>query len=78
MVERCKVTTREEMRRLRKGNEFFVGNQRHIAGEDSHPSGDSTYDGYIVYDEDGNGWFEDDFEEERKPLPVEYQDLPWS
>ena len=50
------------MKILKKGDVFVVNNQRHTASSDAHYSGDSDYDGYIVYDEDDEGWFEEDFE----------------
>ena len=56
-----KVTTREEMRLLREGDVFYVGGAQHTANGDAHPSGDASYDGYVVYDESGEGWFEEDF-----------------
>lgn len=57
-----KNTTKSEMKILKKGDVFVVNNQRHTASSDAHYSGDSDYDGYIVYDEDDEGWFEEDFE----------------
>ena len=62
MVENFnKNTTRTQMKKLKEGDEFYVYGERHIASEDSHPSESSGYDGYIVYDEDENSWFEEDF-----------------
>ena len=55
-------TTPEEMKNLKNGDVFYVKGERHVASCDSHQSGDASYDGYIVYDEKGNGWFEEDFE----------------
>ena len=56
-----KNTTIEQMRTIRKGQTFIVNHTKHIASSDSHLSGDASYDGYIVYDENNKGWFEEDF-----------------
>ena len=55
-------TTKEAMKKIKRGDKFTVNNIEHIASTDSHLSGDSTCDEYIVYDEDNEGWFENDFE----------------
>ena len=55
-------TSAEEMKELKAGDVFYVRGERHTAQSDSHPSGDASCDGYIVYDESGKGWFETDFE----------------
>lgn len=49
------------MKKLRNGDTFYVGGAQRTADGDAHPSGDATYDGFIVYDKDGGSWFEDDF-----------------
>lgn len=54
-------TTVSQMKKLKKGDKFFINNQPHTCSVDAHISGDASYDGYIVYDEDNEGWFEDDF-----------------
>ena len=54
-------TTVEEMRQIKTGDIFFLGDKAHLASTDAHPSGDASYTGYIVYDESGNAWFEEDF-----------------
>ena len=64
MIEALKhpeTTHVEDMRKLLKGELFFVNGASHIASTDAHISGDASYDGYIVYDEAGNSWFESDF-----------------
>ncbi len=55
------VTTWQEMRNLRNGDVFYVNGEKHIAADDSHLSGDASYDGYVVYDENGESFFETDF-----------------
>lgn len=55
-------TSPNEMRELKKGDAFYVRGERHIANCDAHLSGDSTYEGYIVYDEEGKSYFEDEFQ----------------
>lgn len=32
-----------------------------VCGSDAHVSGDADYDGWIVYDESGDGYFPEDF-----------------
>ena len=56
-----RITTREQMKTIKKGQAFFVNGRLHLANSDSHPSGDASYDGYIVYDERDEAWFEEDF-----------------
>jgi hypothetical protein len=58
------ITSRHEMRNLRDGDTFYVNGEKHTAKGDSHLSGDASYDGYIVYDENDESWFEDDFLED--------------
>lgn len=55
------ITSRHEMRNLHDGDTFYVNGEKHTAKGDSHLSGDASYDGYIVYDENDNSWFENDF-----------------
>ena len=56
-----KNTTRRKMQKLLKGDKFIVYDKEHTASSDSHISGDASCDEYIVYDENGNSWFETDF-----------------
>ena len=58
-----KSTTRSEMQRLEEGDKFVVCGEEHTASSDAHLSGDASVDCYIVYDEDGDSWFDDDFPE---------------
>jgi len=55
------VTTRTQMRALKEGDVFYVNGVEHHAESDAHPSGDASYEGYIVYGEFSNGFFEEDF-----------------
>lgn len=57
------ITSKQEMRNLRNGDTFYVNGEQHTAKGDSHLSGDASYDGYIVYDENDESWFEEDFED---------------
>lgn len=57
------VTTRSQMRQLKDGELFVAGDAEHVADGDAHVSGDASYDGYIVYDQTGESWLEDDFPE---------------
>lgn len=45
---------------IRKEDTFFVGGNPYMAREDAHRSGDASYDGYLIYDTDGNSWFPGD------------------
>ena len=55
-------TTQEEMRCLKDGDVFYDWfGLEHVAAGDAHPSGDASYDGYIVYDTHGESYFESDF-----------------
>lgn len=54
-------TTVEEMKNLKDGDKFVIQGVEHTAQGDSHLSGDSSCDEYIVYDTDGDCWFESDF-----------------
>ena len=56
-------TTKEQMYHLKEGDVFYVNDERHIAWGDSHRCGDSSYDGFIVYDTNGEAWFEEDFDD---------------
>lgn len=58
------ITTRKEMKNLCKGDEFFAYGRKHIASCDADYCGVADYDDkYVVYDENGEGYFEDDFPE---------------
>ena len=56
-----KNTTRKEMFGIKDGDTFVIQGKEYVADGDSHYSGDASYDGYIVFDADGNSWFEEDF-----------------
>ena len=49
---------------LHEGDTVFVGGGTCVVGEDAHYSDDASYDGYLFYDVDGNGWFPEDLESE--------------
>ena len=72
-----KDTTIEEMRLLEDGDTFTVNGVTHIADGDSHYSGDATYDGYIVYDTDGNSWFEEDFLDDDAEIDQRWNFMLW-
>lgn len=61
MLAFARDTAPEAMKNLRKWDVFYVHGEKHVASSDALLSGDASYDGYIVYDENGNGWFEEDF-----------------
>lgn len=45
---------------LKAGDTFFQNGKPITVGEDAHLSGDASYDGYLVYDRNGNGYFPED------------------
>lgn len=51
----CELKT-NDIACLPNGDKFRVG-------DDAHVSGDSTYEGWVVYDEFGNSYFPEDFED---------------
>ena len=55
------ATTRDEMKKLCDGDIFVIDGKLHFAHGDSHLSGDSAYDEYIVFDSFGEGFLETDF-----------------
>ena len=54
-------TSAREMKKLKDGDSFWINGVMHKAVGNAHLSDDSTCDEFIVYDEDGEGWFETDF-----------------
>ncbi len=64
MKEQLKSTSRRHMQDLCDGDKFWINGEEHTADGDSHLSGDASCDEYIVYDENGESWFESDFPEE--------------
>lgn len=55
---------------LRKGDIFFVNGLLHVAGSDAHYSGDASYDGYLIYDTNDNGWFPEDLDKDVPQVSV--------
>lgn len=49
---------------IKKGDTFFIKGQPCICEIDAHESGDASYDGYLLYDTDGDSWFPEDLCEE--------------
>ena len=57
-----KNTTKDEMRKLQDGDQFVVDENLHVAVTDAHKyTGSGKHNGFVVYDEDGNTWFEEKF-----------------
>ncbi|WP_278951057.1 hypothetical protein [Anaerobutyricum hallii] len=54
-------TSINDMKKLKSGDSFWINGKMHRAIGNAHMSGDSTCEEYIVYDENGEGWFETDF-----------------
>lgn len=53
-------TILEDFRNLKKGDVVFVRGAGHRLQEDAHLCGDSTYDGYVTYDMEGESIFSED------------------
>ncbi len=65
-------TTKAEMKKLVEGEFFVVNGVVHKASTDADYCGVADYDDkYVVYDENGEGWFEDDFPDEARSLDDE-------
>ena len=62
IVERGILTMPISFEDLKKGDKV-VGTRgpKFTVGEDAHLSGDASYNGYIVYDTEGNSYFPEDF-----------------
>ena len=54
------TTSRRHMEDLKDGDKFFVNGEEHTA-VDPHYLGDASYDTYIVYDENGEEYYSEDF-----------------
>lgn len=54
------ILSRANFEDLKKGDTFFVKGVPHVAQDDAHLSGDASYPGYLVFDEQGEGWFPED------------------
>lgn len=54
------ILSRANFKDLKKGDTFFINSIPHVAQDDAHLSGDASYSGYLVYDEQGEGWFPED------------------
>ena len=49
---------------LEVGDTFFAGGRPYTVGVEAHESGDASYDGYLLYDTNDNGWFPEDLDNE--------------
>ena len=47
---------------IKKGDWFTAGGYLRQCGEKPHLSGDATFDGYLLFDTEGNVWFPEDVE----------------
>lgn len=50
---------------IREGDAFFLNGQQHIAAEDAHYSEDASYDGFLVYDTEGEGFFPNELDADK-------------
>lgn len=57
MVDSCRFYN------LEVGDTFFVNGNAYVVGVEAHESGDASYDGYLLYDTDDDGWFPEDLDE---------------
>lgn len=46
------------------GDMFFVNGTPHKVGIKAHISGDASYDGYLLYDDQNAGWFPEELDTE--------------
>ena len=58
----CREVQEVPFESLRKGDIFFVNGESFTVNEDAHYSGDASYDGYLLYDSEGNSWFPEDLD----------------
>lgn len=47
---------------LEEGDTFFSGGYEYVVGVEAHKSGDASYDGYLLYDTEDEGWFPEDLD----------------
>ena len=47
---------------IKAGDTFFIGKDKHTAKYDAHQNFDEPDEPWIVYDENDDGWFEEDVE----------------
>lgn len=52
------------------GDIFFCHGQAITAGEDAHYSRDASYDGYLLYDTEGDSWFPGELDSDVKPYVI--------
>ncbi len=57
------ITTKRQMQDLCEGDTFYVNGEQHTAAYDAGLCGDASCEEYVVYDENGESWFESDFPE---------------
>lgn len=51
-----------DIKKIRQGDTFWASNSYHTAAEDAHQNLDEKYNPWIVYDTEGNSYFEEDFQ----------------
>lgn len=61
---------------LCKGDRFFVRGELHTVGEDAHYSGDASYQGYLLFDTDGEAWFPEDLCEYDQSVVIDLALVP--
>lgn len=59
LIERCGKPMTVPFYEIIGGD--FIVDQGIVAGSNAHKSGDASYNGWLFYDEDGCGWFPEDF-----------------
>ena len=58
MKKECFIST------IKAGDTFYVGDVPLMAADDAHQNFDEPDEPWVVYDENGNGWFEEDVSKE--------------
>lgn len=53
-----------DFEKLKEGDIIFTHGVAHMVGTDAHYSGDASYEGYLLYDTDGNSYFPEDLDQD--------------
>ena len=65
---------------LSEGDVFFVNGQPYVVGVDAHYSGDASYDGWLLYDAQGESWFPEELDTDAETVlrrNLKEGDLVW-
>ena len=63
MIKKVKVGNgHKDFTEIEAGDTVFVNGKPIVVGDDAHYSGDASYDGWLLYDTNGEGWFPEDLD----------------